>query len=99
MLGLLPPLLAGLGGDMRPGRTSAELMSRWAPWVRWHLLSHFSGDPGPKDGKMIATGGLVVGLKGHPWRAHRRIRRQGRLREGCVGRVGAGQAYGAKGVR
>jgi len=37
--------------------------------VRWHILSHFSGDPGPgKDGKLLATGGLEVGVKGYPWR-------------------------------
>jgi hypothetical protein len=63
-----PPqcLMAGLGGDIRPGQRTGELLRQWAPEVRWNLLSHFSGDPGPSDGKLIVTGGLEVGLKEWP---------------------------------
>jgi hypothetical protein len=60
-------VMLGLGGDLRPGQKTGELMRQWAPYARWDLLSHFSGDPGPKDGKLIATGGLEIGLKEWPW--------------------------------
>ena len=60
-------IMLGLGGDLRPGQKTGELMRKWAPYARWNLLSHFSGDPGPKDGKLIATGGLEIGLKEWPW--------------------------------
>jgi hypothetical protein len=72
-------LLLGLGGDNRPSQEDAALIKQWAPDVRWNLLSHFSGDPGTifnkkgpgmealKAGKLIAVGGLEVGLKEHPW--------------------------------
>jgi hypothetical protein len=59
-------LMLGLGGDVRPGETVGETMREWAPYARWNLLSHFSGDPPPKDGRLIATGGLEVGLKEWP---------------------------------
>jgi hypothetical protein len=60
-------ILAGLGSDSRPGEKTGEVLRQWAPYMRWRILSHFSGDPAPKDGKMIATGKLEVGLKEHPW--------------------------------
>lgn len=60
-------LMAGLGGDLRPGEKTGTALKRMAPYVRWNLLSHFSGDPAPVDGKMIATGGLEIGLKEFPW--------------------------------
>lgn len=59
-------IMLALGGDIRPGQKTAELLRQWAPYARWDLLSHFSGDPGPKDGKMIATGGLEVGMMEWP---------------------------------
>ena len=59
-------IMVGLGGDMRPAQETGELLRSWVPYVRWNILSHFSGDPGPKDGKLIATGGLEVGLKEYP---------------------------------
>jgi hypothetical protein len=59
-------ILAGMGGDMRPSQRTGELLREWAPYVRWNILSHFSGDPRPKDGRLIATGGLEVGLKEWP---------------------------------
>lgn len=62
-------IMLGLGGDIRPGQKTGELMRRWAPYARWNLLSHFSGDPRPQDGKLIATGGLEIGLKEWPWMA------------------------------
>ncbi len=72
-------LMLGLGGDKRPSKEDADLIRQWAPKVRWDLLSHFSGDPGTifhkagpgmealAAGKMIAVGGLEVGVKEHPW--------------------------------
>ena len=60
-------IMVGQGGDLRPGQKTAERIRQWAPYARWNLLSHFSGDPGPMDGRMIATGGLEVGLKEWPW--------------------------------
>ena len=59
-------IMLGLGGDIRPGQKTVELMKQWAPYARWDYLSHFSGDPGPKDGKMIATGGAEIGMKEWP---------------------------------
>ncbi len=59
-------IMLSLGGDFRPGQKSGELMRQWAPYARWNILSHFSGDPGPRDGRMIATGELEVGLKEWP---------------------------------
>ena len=46
-----------------------DLVREWAPYMRWHVLAHFSGDPAPKDGKQFATGGLEIGVKGYPWRS------------------------------
>jgi hypothetical protein len=63
-------IMASMGGDMRPSKETGELLRQWVPYLRWNFLSHFSGDPGPKDGKLIATGGLEIGLKEHPWRMH-----------------------------
>jgi hypothetical protein len=60
-------IMLGLGGDVRPSAKTGELLREWAPYARWHLLSHFSGDPAPKDGKMIATGKLEVGLVEQPY--------------------------------
>jgi hypothetical protein len=61
--------MASLGGDLRPGQKSGDLVRQWAPYARWQILSHFSGDPGPSDGKLTATGGLEVGVKEYPWRS------------------------------
>ena len=77
-------IMLGLGGDNRPSQEAAALMKQWAPYARWNLLSHFSGDPGAlfyrgpllaqfKAGKLIAVGGLEVGLKEHPWTAEARV--------------------------
>jgi hypothetical protein len=60
-------IMLGLGGDKRPSQRDGELMRQWAPYARWDLLSHFSGDPDHKDSKLIATGGLEIGVKGWPW--------------------------------
>ncbi|MCY3019347.1 MAG: hypothetical protein NTW87_10020 [Planctomycetota bacterium] len=59
-------IMLALGGDIRPGERTAELMKQWAPYARWDFLSHFSGDPPPKDGKMMATGGMEVGMMEWP---------------------------------
>ena len=60
-------IMLSMGGDTRPNAKTGELLREWAPYARWHLVSHFSADPGPKDGKLIATGGLEVGLGVKPW--------------------------------
>lgn len=60
-------IMLSLGGDVRPSPKTGELLREWVPYARWHLVSHFSGDPSPKDGKLIATGGLEVGLGVKPW--------------------------------
>ncbi len=59
-------IMLALGGDIRPGQKTAELVKQWAPHARWDFLSHFSGDPAPQDGKMIATGGMEVGMMEWP---------------------------------
>jgi hypothetical protein len=59
-------IMLGLGGDLRPGEKTVGLMKAWAPYARWDYLSHFSGDPGPKDGRMIATGGAEIGMREWP---------------------------------
>jgi hypothetical protein len=59
-------IMLALGGDIRPGQKTAELVKQWAPYARWDFLSHFSGDPAPRDGKMIATGGMEVGVMEWP---------------------------------
>ena len=60
-------ILLSLGGDLRPDEKTGGLLRQWVPYARWNLLSHFSGDPAPRDGKLIAGGGLEVGLKEWPW--------------------------------
>jgi hypothetical protein len=60
-------VMLGLGGDERPGAATTALFREWTPYARWNYLSHFSGDPPAKDGKLIATGGGEVGLKEWPW--------------------------------
>jgi hypothetical protein len=59
-------VMLALGGDIRPGQKTAELMKEWAPYARWDFLSHFSGDPPPRNGRMIATGGMEVGMMEWP---------------------------------
>ena len=39
-------IMLGCGSDMRPSRKTGELFRRWAPYARWDIYSHFSGDPG-----------------------------------------------------
>lgn len=59
-------IVAGMGGDIRPSQRVGEVLRDWAPYARWYLLSHFSGDPAPKDGRLIASGGLEIGMKEYP---------------------------------
>ena len=60
----------GLGGDVRPGEKTVNLLKAWAPYARWNYLSHFTGDPGPnKEGKMIATGGAEIAMMECPDKA------------------------------
>jgi hypothetical protein len=76
-------IMLGLGSDFRPSQKTGELLRRWAPYARWDIYSHFSGDPGvgggpgffykgpppagSAPGKMVAIGDLEVGVKEHPW--------------------------------
>ena len=60
-------ILLGLGGDLRPSTATADRLRQWAPYARWNLLSHFSGDPAPVDGRLTAGGNLEVGFKQWPW--------------------------------
>ena len=66
-------VMLGLGGDQRPGRRTVDLFRQWVPYARWNYLCHFSGDPGPKDGKLIASGGGEIGLKEWMWLSFCRI--------------------------
>jgi outer membrane protein assembly factor BamB len=57
-------IMIGQGSDTRPGSNTVERLRQWAPYARWSVLSHFSGDPGgpQADGRFIGTGGLEIGL-------------------------------------
>ncbi|MGC9454326.1 MAG: glycoside hydrolase domain-containing protein [Phycisphaerae bacterium] len=72
-------IVLGLGSDVRPGSKTADRIRDWAPYARWDLLSHFSADPGShfykgdeeagdalEAGKLIAVGGLEIGIKRWP---------------------------------
>lgn len=39
-------ILLGCGCDSRPSPRTGEMARRWAPYARWDIYSHFSGDPG-----------------------------------------------------
>jgi hypothetical protein len=66
-------ILLGVGSDTRPSVKTGELFRKWAPYARWEIVSHFSGDPGQfykgpplpgsAPGKFIILGDLEVGLK------------------------------------
>ncbi|MGD0901229.1 MAG: glycoside hydrolase domain-containing protein, partial [Thermoguttaceae bacterium] len=72
-------IMLGLGSDTRPSQKTGELLRQWAPYARWDIYSHFSGDPGCtifykgshkedlKAGRLIAIGDLEVGMKEYPW--------------------------------
>ncbi|MGD0900398.1 MAG: glycoside hydrolase domain-containing protein [Thermoguttaceae bacterium] len=76
-------IMVGTGCDVRPGVKTGEIFRKWAPYARWDIYSHFSGDPAPgtakgsfykgpvlagtAPGKQIAIGDLEVGVKEHPW--------------------------------
>ncbi len=68
-------IMLGFGSDVRPGERTGRRVRQWAPYARWDLLSHFSGEtPGRKDdGRYIATGGLEVGIRRYPWLRFRRV--------------------------
>jgi RNA polymerase sigma factor (sigma-70 family) len=40
-------VMLALGGDVRPSVKTGEILRQWAPYARWYLDSHFSGDPSP----------------------------------------------------
>jgi hypothetical protein len=72
-------IMLGLASDSRPSQRTGELLRQWAPYARWDIYSHFSGDPGCRifykgarakeleAGKLIAVGDLEVGMKEYPW--------------------------------
>jgi hypothetical protein len=74
-------VMLGLGGDQRPGRKTVDLFKQWVPYARWNFLCHFSGDPGPKDGKLIASGGGEIGLKEWMWLSFCFVQPAARLEE------------------
>jgi hypothetical protein len=60
-------IMLGIGSDHRPSQRAGERFRTWAPYARWDLYSHFSGDPASGgDGRLIATGGMEVGIKEAP---------------------------------
>ena len=68
-------ILLGCGSDLRPSTKTGEAFRKWAPYARWNIYSHFSGDIWPKfprkgDGaepvKFMAIGNLEVGLLENP---------------------------------
>jgi hypothetical protein len=62
-------IMLGRGSDVRPGQRTGDRVREWAPYARWDLLSHYSGEtPGVvEDGRLFATGGLEIGVKRYPW--------------------------------
>ncbi len=76
-------VVLGIGGDIRPAKEDADVVRLWAPWVRWHGISHWSGDPGwgayratgaddPKqialrEGRFISMNDQEVGLREDPF--------------------------------
>ncbi|MGD0898329.1 MAG: glycoside hydrolase domain-containing protein [Thermoguttaceae bacterium] len=76
-------IMVGTGSDVRPGIKTGEIFRKWAPYARWDIYSHFSGDPAPGSakgffykgpviagsapGKQMAIGNLEVGVKEYPW--------------------------------
>ena len=63
-------IMLGLAGDVRPGQETVERVKEWAPWARWDLLSHFSADPAPEQGRAIGLPGLEVGVNATPGGSH-----------------------------
>ena len=80
-------IMFGCGSDRRPSQKVGEVLRDWAPYARWDIYSHFSGDPGvggansffykgpppagSAPGKLIAIGNLEVGLQENPWGNYR----------------------------
>lgn len=73
----------GLGSDVRPSANVAAIFKEWGEWIRWDLLSHFSGDPGsqfhndpagPEPGIQMVTGGYEAAVKRWPYWANHRYR-------------------------
>ena len=56
-------LMIGQGFDSRPLKPVVEFFEEIAPGMRWTVLSHWVGDPRPKDGKLIALPGIEVGFR------------------------------------
>jgi hypothetical protein len=73
-------IMLACGSDIRPSQQTGEVFRQWAPYARWEIYSHFSGDPGvgagktwsglqvagAAPGKQMAVGNLEVGLKESP---------------------------------
>jgi len=54
-------LMLGQAFDSRPLPQVQAFFKRIAPWARWVVYSHWNGDPGPRDGRLIVSGELEVG--------------------------------------
>ena len=50
-------ILVGTGGDTRPSKKTGESFRQWAPYARWDIWSHFSGDPTIGGGSPTGKGG------------------------------------------
>jgi hypothetical protein len=48
--------MVGTGSDGRPSQKTGELLRQWAPYARWDIYSHFSGDPPPGVYKQLVGG-------------------------------------------
>jgi len=48
-------LMLSQGFDSRPLQEAVDFFHKIAPGMRWTVFSHWSGDPGPKDGKLIVS--------------------------------------------
>lgn len=59
-------IMVGQAFDDRPTKPTVECLKRLAPYARWVVFSHFAGDPGPKDGRLIVRGDLNIGLQELP---------------------------------
>ncbi len=73
-------IMIGEPHDERPVLRFVKLIEQWAPYVRWSVYSHFSGDPRPlnlkknigehgplDDGRWIILPGLEVGYGAMPF--------------------------------
>ncbi|GAF74380.1 unnamed protein product, partial [marine sediment metagenome] len=54
-------LMLGQAFDSRPLPAVQTFFKKIAPAARWVVYSHWNGDPGPQNGKLVISGGIEVG--------------------------------------